>query len=72
VLLFKVKIEIRHIFFCRGFQILVNLDALFTNGDVGETFVNPRAAIIVVGSLAAFVQGGMRVAGRGRARRPRL
>jgi hypothetical protein len=43
-------------------DIFMDLDSVFTNGDVGGMFVNPSSAIVIIDSLLVFVQRGMGVA----------
>src|SRR5580704_14635395 len=42
-------------------RVFMNPHALFTDGNVGQSFVDPRAAIVVIASVASPMKRGMRV-----------
>ena len=46
----------------RSLNVFMDLDSLFTNGDIGRMRVNPASAIEIVGSVLVPVHGGMGVA----------
>src|SRR3981081_1392039 len=46
----------------RPLAMLMDLDSLFTNGDIGRMRVNPASAIVIVDPVLTLMHGGMGVA----------
>src|ERR1035437_9086155 len=53
----------------RTLNVFMDMDSLFTNGDIGRMRVNPASAIEIVDSVLVLVHGGVGVAAEN-ARRP--
>src|SRR5271169_392624 len=54
--------------FCAGMEIVgplkifMDLDSLFTDGDIGKMLIDPGSAVEIIDSVFVLVQGGMSVA----------